>query len=166
MEWCNNINLSIHYFNPCYITVENLKTSNLMFLEIWYCKVGAFFWDTWYIDGWNFVGRTFRWAKLFVRRSFRHFSKNSSLSPDNFSLDKAMINDAENIGLLFSYHVENIHFCKSRAFELSSYGKSLSTRICWIPFRQGDKFEASHNIQGFTFSWKIKTPGEPKYPRI
>ena len=41
-----------------------------------------------YLIGRNFVGRNFRRAKLFVGRNFRHFSKNSSLSPDKVSPDK------------------------------------------------------------------------------
>ena len=44
-QWSEVIpsNFSIHYFNPCYITVENLKTSNSIFLKIRHCKVGSFF---------------------------------------------------------------------------------------------------------------------------
>ena len=41
-----------------------------------------------YLVGRNFAGQNFRRAKLFVRRNFRHFSKNSSLSPDKVSPDK------------------------------------------------------------------------------
>ena len=41
-----------------------------------------------YLIGRNFVERHFRRAKLFVRRNFRNFSKNSSLSPDIVSPDK------------------------------------------------------------------------------
>ena len=41
-----------------------------------------------YLVGRNFDGRNFRWATLSVGRNFRHFSKNSSLSPDKVSPDK------------------------------------------------------------------------------
>ena len=40
--------------------------------------------------GRNFDGRIFRPAKLLVGRNFRHFSKNSSLSPDKVSPDKVL----------------------------------------------------------------------------
>ena len=70
-------NLTIRYFKLCWITVENVKTSNLKFVKLWHCTVGAFFWDTRYTLTFNNISE---WegkvlTRFLSKTSFPFFSR-------------------------------------------------------------------------------------------
>ena len=46
--WIVEDEFSIRYYEPCKITVEIVKTLNLIFLNLWRCRLVHFFWDTRY----------------------------------------------------------------------------------------------------------------------